>query len=179
MKSTRAREIEIGEITTVSMRPQKEWMSHREGDCTLARIHDKNRTDRSTWKDVIRSPYFMGQVRSTERRGNRGLFGRANIQIDNLADEEAKDQFNDLIQKQRPAIIAIGCFSLIIIQRDNQRVKEMVGCRLPAEQPRLWTAPIEDSNTQSSTSLVGLPGLSSIANVQRRNLVLFYRVSVW
>jgi transcription elongation factor SPT6 len=62
---------------------------------------------------------------------------REHVKIDNLVDEETKDQFKDLIQRRRPDVIAIGGFSLNTTKL-SQRVKEAVGKKQPAEQPQSW-----------------------------------------
>ena len=64
---------------------------------------------------------------------------REHMKIDNLVDEETKDQFKDLIQRRRPDVIAIGGFSLNTTKL-SQRVKETVGRKTPAEQPPPWGA---------------------------------------
>lgn len=62
---------------------------------------------------------------------------REHVKIDNLVDEETKDQFRDLIQRRRPDVIAIGGFSLNTTKL-SQRVKETVGRKPAAEQPQSW-----------------------------------------
>ena len=59
------------------------------------------------------------------------------MKIDNLVDEEPKDQFKDLIQRRRPDVTAIGGFSLNTTKL-SQRVKEAVGKKQPTEQPPSW-----------------------------------------
>ena len=64
---------------------------------------------------------------------------REHIKIDNLVDEETKDQFKDLIQRRRPDVIAISGFSLNTTKL-SQQVKETVGRKTLAEQPLPWGA---------------------------------------
>ena len=64
---------------------------------------------------------------------------REHMKIDNLVDEETKDQFRDLIQRRRPDVIAIGGFSLNTTKL-SQRVKETVGKKPPPEQLQSWNA---------------------------------------
>lgn len=51
---------------------------------------------------------------------------REHTKIDNLTDDELRDEFNDLIQRRRPDVIAIGGFSLTTTKL-SQRIKEAVG----------------------------------------------------
>jgi transcription elongation factor SPT6 len=56
---------------------------------------------------------------------------REHLKIDNLVDSETRDDFNDLIQRRRPDVIAIGGFSLTTTKL-SQRLKEAVG--IPTQQ---------------------------------------------
>lgn len=55
---------------------------------------------------------------------------REHTKIDNLSDEELRDEFNDLITRRRPDVIAVGGFSLTTTKL-SQRIKEAVGITTP------------------------------------------------
>lgn len=60
---------------------------------------------------------------------------RENIRIDNLVDDDNREEFNDLLRRRNPNVIVVGGFSMATAKL-SQRIKEMV--HPPRRDPDDW-----------------------------------------
>ncbi|KAJ3557008.1 hypothetical protein NM688_g1705 [Phlebia brevispora] len=63
---------------------------------------------------------------------------REHTRIDNLVDEENRDEFHDMIHRRRPDVIVVGGFSMATAKL-SQRIKELVNP--PQEPEETWNEP--------------------------------------
>ena len=68
---------------------------------------------------------------------------REHTRIDNLADPENRDEFEDLLRRRRPDVIVIGGFS-VATAKLSQRVKELVRPPPPAGAETGWAEPRQE-----------------------------------
>ena len=71
---------------------------------------------------------------------------REHTRLDNLVDDDNRDEFNDILKRRRPDVIVVGGFSMAT-SKLSQRIKELVNPR--ADPDNAWAEPPREDHANT------------------------------